>query len=294
VDNPNRAALGRVVDSNGRPIDGAVVFSEGVETIVEREGLVSMYIAVPGLEPVAVTNAKGEFELAYSQAASGIMVWVEARGMARKAIAIPTGGERKTIAVSDGAIIRGRLMDHGKPVPGSEIGLIPRNGGGFGQHLKIIGDPYGEIRIGTQEDGSFVITNVPTPVDWYVYGKMESIAALGATPVVECATKRDKDEVDVGDLQIQPGNTLRGTVALSDGAAVADGTSVTINSTRNQDSQTVMIGRDGDFEFTGLASGDYRIFTSVPGYKLFGGTLKKTIDRETDTVAVVLIPDPRH
>lgn len=85
-----------------------------------------------------------------------------------------------TISVSDGAVIRGRLLDHEKPMAGAEIGLFPRNPGAGGVDIEIIGDPYEEIRIGTQEDGSFVIPNVPAPVNWYVYGKMESIAAIGA------------------------------------------------------------------------------------------------------------------
>jgi hypothetical protein len=177
ADDPNRVALGRVVDSNGRPLRDAVVRPIGVATILEGQGPISMYGTIPDLEPVAVTNPRGEFELAYSKNASGMLVRVEARGMAPKIIAISTGGERKTISVSDGAVIRGRLMDHGKPLGGVEIGLLPQKRGGFGDKLKIIGDPYEEVRIGTQEDGSFVIPNVPAPVNWYVYGKMESIAA---------------------------------------------------------------------------------------------------------------------
>lgn len=89
------------------------------------------------------------------------MLKVEARGMATKLISLPTAAERKTITVSDGALIRGRLMNHGKPVPGVEIGLIARDRGGYAADLKIIGNPYEEIRIGTQEDGTFVVTNVP-------------------------------------------------------------------------------------------------------------------------------------
>jgi hypothetical protein len=294
ADDPNRVALGRVVDANGQPIDGAVVFSEGVETPVEGKSPVSTYIDVPGLEPVTVTNAKGEFELAYSQQATGILVWIEARGMARKAVAIPTGEKRKTISLSEGATILGRLIDHGKPAPASEVGLIPRKGGGFGPNLKIIGDPYGELRIGTQDDGSFVIPDVPAPVDWYIYGKMESVAARGATPHVECATKRDKEKVDVGDIQIQPGDTLRGTVALSDGAPMPDGLRVSINSNPGFEGQTVPIGRDGSFEFIGLVRGNYRIFTSAPGYVLPSGAVDKTIDRDTDTIAIVLIPEPKR
>jgi hypothetical protein len=94
VDDPTRVALGRVVNSNGRPLRDAVVFSEGVNTIMDGRPA-SMYGTPEGLEPVAVTNENGEFELAHSQKTSGILVKVEARGMAPKVIAIPTAGERR-------------------------------------------------------------------------------------------------------------------------------------------------------------------------------------------------------
>jgi hypothetical protein len=293
VDDPNRVALGRVVNANGRPLRDAIVFSKGVNTIMQGEPA-SMYGNVKGLEPVAVTNPNGEFELAYTKKASGILVKVEARGMAPKVIAIPTGGQRQTITVSDGAVIRGRLVDHGKPVAGTEIGLFPQVSGAFGGNLKIFGDPYEEVRIGTQEDGSFVIPNVPTPVNWYVYGKMESIAALGATPPIECATKRDLEEVNVGDIQIQPGHHVRGKVNLSDGASISDGMRITINASKGFDSQTVMIGRDGSFEFASLAPGDYQIFTSVRGYDIPGDTLAQTVDHDIDNLAIVLNPKARN
>jgi hypothetical protein len=295
VNDPNRVALGRVVDSDGRPLRDAVVFPEGVATIMEGKGPVTTYGTPPGLEPVAVANPKGEFELAYSNKASGMLVQVAARGMAPKWIVIPTGAERKTISVSDGAVIRGRLLDHGKPVAGAEIGLFPRNPGAGGVDLEIVGDPYEEVRIGTQEDGSFVIPNVPAPVNWYVYGKMESIAAMGGTPPVECATKRDQQEVNIGDIQIRPGHHVRGNVTLSDGAAIDDGMRITINAAKGFDSQTVVIGKGGGFDFAGLPAGDYEIFTSVRGYRLSGGqrTISKSVNADIDNVVIVLDPAPR-
>lgn len=292
---PNRVVvLGRVVDSNGRPLPDAVVVRRGVVTILEGRGPVtSLYNAQLGLEFAAVTNAEGEFELDFSRETAKVLLDVEARGMATEAIVIPTGTERKIISLSDGAVIRGRLMDHGQPMAGAEVGLYPRKGG-VGEDLSILGAPYREIRIGTQEDGSFVIPHVPAPVDWYIYGKMESIAALGATPPVECATKRDKDEVDMGDIQIQPGHHLRGKITLSDGAPMPDGMRMTILATRSFDSRNVTIGRDGSFEFSGLATGDYEIYTNVRGYQLPWGNLLKTVSRDIDDLAIVLNPTTRN
>ena len=291
VNDPGRVVRGRVVDSHDQPLRAAVVVPEGVAAEIEV-GPASMYGTIKGLEPVAVTNAKGEFELSYTTKATGMMLRVEARGMATKLAAVPTGPDRTTIVVSDGAVIRGRLVNHGKPVAGAELGLIARNRGGFGGNLKIIGDPYEEIRIGTQEDGSFVITNVPAPVNWYVYGKMKSIATLGATDPVECATTRDNEEVNVGDIEIRPGYRLRGKVVLSDGALVADSMRITISADRAWDSQTVIIGHDGQFEFGGLRRGNYEIFTSVRGYQLQGNerTVDTPIDRDTDNFVITLDP----
>jgi hypothetical protein len=296
VDDPSRVVRGRVMDPFGQPLRAAVVIPEGVATVLEGEGPASIYGTVKGLEPVAVTNPKGEFELAYSKQATGMLLLVEARGMSAKLIAVPTGAERANITVSDGAVIRGRLMNQGKPVAGAELGLIARPPRGFGANLKLNGNPYDEIRIGTNEDGSFVITNVPTPVDWYIYGKMESIAALGATDPVECATARDGQEVNVGDIQIHPGYRLRGKVTLSDGAAIADGMRVTISADRARDSQTVVIGRDGHFEFINLPGGKYEIFTSVRGYEMQGNqrTIEATVDGNRDDFVITLDPAARR
>jgi hypothetical protein len=158
VHDPSRVVvLGRVVDSNGQPVGDAVVVPRGVATILESRGpVIEAYNDLQALKKVAVTNAKGEFELALGPRASGVLVEVEARGMVTKMFALPTGAERKTISVSEGAVIRGRLMDRGKPTAGAEVGLFPRHHSVFGQDLTINGDPYREIRIGTQEDGSFV------------------------------------------------------------------------------------------------------------------------------------------
>jgi hypothetical protein len=291
VDDPSRIVRGRIVDPDGRALRDAVVKPLGVAT-ASKDGPRSKYGAIRGLEPLAVTNPGGEFELAYDKRATGMLLQVEARGMATKLVAVPTGTKRKSISVFDGAVIRGRLVNHGSPVSGAEVGLIARVRGGFEGNLKISGNPYQELRIGTQEDGSFLIPNVPTPVTWYVYAKMESIAALGATDPVEISTTRDGEVVNVGNIQITPGHKLHGTVRLSNGAQIADGMRITISAERAWDSQTVTIGRDGSFEFVNLPKGKYEVFASVQGYRLPGSqdTVEITISEDIDDFVIVLEP----
>jgi len=88
VHDPTRVVRGRVVDPHGRALRDAVVIPEGVTTQIEG-GNHSIYGTIKGLERVAVTDSRGRFELAYNQEASGMMLQVEARGMAAKLIAVP-------------------------------------------------------------------------------------------------------------------------------------------------------------------------------------------------------------
>ena len=291
VSDPSRVVRGRVVDPHGQPMRAAVITPQGVST-----DQTSVYGEIPGVEPIAVTNSKGDFELAYNQKANGMVILVEARGMASRVLAVPTGAKLTTITVSDGAVVRGRLVNHGKPVAGAQLGLFPQHRGGFGANLQIIGDPYEEIRIGTQPDGTFVITNVPGHVDWYIYGKMDSIAALGATAPVMLSTNRDDEEVDVGDIQIQPGYQLSGKVTLSDGAAIPNGMRITIGAKEGWDTQTVPLGPEGRFEFFNIPRGTYEVFPSVRGYSLQEGkfTVDTTVDRNRDDFALTLDPAVRR
>src|SRR5262249_2009962 len=135
--------------------------------------------------------------------------------------------------------------------------------------LAMVGYPLPEIRIGTNDDGTFAITNVPSGVDWYLYGKMESLSTLGGSPIVECTSKGDGEELDIGDVSLLPAFRLRGRVLLSNKNTVPAGMRITISSEKVTDSQTVILGADGAaFEFSGLAKGMYSIFASVRGYRM--------------------------
>jgi hypothetical protein len=158
-----------------------------------------------------------------------------------------------------------------------------------------MGNPYNEIRLGTQADGAFAITNVPPGVEWYLYGKMESLATRGATESIPCATKSDGQEIDIGDIQVQPGYRFRGKVVLADGQPIAGGMRVTISADPGRghawDSQTVLLATDGSFEFTGLRADTYSVFASVRGYEMQDaeyGTLQWKVDSDVDGFVITM------
>lgn len=285
-----RVVRGVVVDTHGRPVRDAVVEPQGIQGEFLYGGG-AVYGEIPGLDPIAVTDEKGEFELANAEPFDAIALQVEARGMAPKiAMNLATGGQRHRIIVTDGATIRGRLVQDGKPVPNAEVGLIARNSG-WAANMKLVGYPVPEVRIGTNEDGTFAITNVPPGVEWYVYGKMASIAARGGAPIVECATKKDGEEIDLGDVSMTPGLHLRGKVLLSDGKPILAGMRITITSDRAFDSQTAVLGKDGAFEFSGLAKGSYKVFASVKGYSMPANRIASfALDSDVERYLLTLEP----
>ncbi len=298
VKDADRVVRGRVVDSHGRSIQDAIVDPKGILFNDETRGRITIYGGISGLDRIAVTNEAGEFEVSYDRPALEVLIIVEARGYAPKLFNhLQTGMERHVLTIGDGATLRGRLVENGKPAANAQMGLIPRQRG-MGGGLELFGAPYDEMRIGTQEDGTFVFTNVPIPVEFYVYGKMESISERGATEPMECATNMDGEDVNVGDIEINPGFRLRGKVALSDGKSIPEGMRVSISADRAWDSQTVFLQPDGGFEFSGLAPEKYQVFASVKGYRAPQWDYKMKTDRpgtvqvERDIDDFVLVLDP--
>ncbi|HEV3202107.1 MAG TPA: hypothetical protein VGZ73_29615 [Bryobacteraceae bacterium] len=84
----------RGVDPYPRGGQGATQVPRLELGVVRRDGqdpgdhrrLASMYGTIDELEPMTISNANGEFELAYKQKAIAMLTWVEARGMAPKLV----------------------------------------------------------------------------------------------------------------------------------------------------------------------------------------------------------------
>ena len=287
-ENPTQFVRGQVVNAHGRPVVDAVVEQQGVTFRREDGQLGTMFGGAQNwIDPLAVTNAKGEFEIAYNKPAERMILRISPRGMASKLFTESTGPERKTMTVTDGATIRGRLMQNGKPVANAEIGVST--------HSRNSGTTLPEMRVGTRDDGTFAITNVPAGRIYYLYGKMESLASRGvAAELIECETKDDGQEVNVGDIEVKPALTLRGRVLLSDGKPIPPDMRVNLFADRAWDSQSAMIGGDGSFEFKGLAKGVYDVAASVKGYRLpEGDTGEVLVGRDITDLVIRLKPTTR-
>jgi hypothetical protein len=280
VEDTTQVVRGRVVDGKGKPVKDAVVEQDGVG-YRGQGGIGHAFGPRDWIDLMAVTNDQGEFEMAYSKPAVEMILRVSPRGMAQKLFTEPTGPDRKTMTVTDGATIFGRVLQpDGKPAANVEIGVMA--------HSRRAGTGFPEMVIGTREDGTFAITNVPVGRILYLYPKMESLAPLGFAGNPEpLETKDDGQEIHMADIKLLPSFTLSGKVVLSDGAAIPKGMSVTIGSDSGNDMQMVPLAPDGSFEFKGLSKGVYTISPAVRNYQLpEGDTGEVLVDRDGKTVTI--------
>jgi hypothetical protein len=86
VYDPRRMVRGRVVDEHRSPLRDVAVQPQGFA----GNGGEAYIGTFPGLDPLAVTNDRGEFEVTYAKPTSKMLLLVEARGMAPKFVVMPT------------------------------------------------------------------------------------------------------------------------------------------------------------------------------------------------------------
>jgi len=254
-ENLSQIIRGRVLDPRGEPVRDALVEQGGA---IFEQG--TTFGNGDWIDPMAVTNDSGDFEIAYSKPLVAAIVHVSPRAMAPKVSTVPSGADRKIITVTEGATIRGQLVRNGEPIRQAEIGLST--------HSRRVGEVLPEVRIGTDDDGKFVLTNIPAGRIWYLYAKMESLASRSlAAEIVECATKSDGQDLNLGDISVRPAYKLRGKVVLSDGKPIPPDMRVILFSDRVPDSQSLTLASTGDFEFRGLGRGVYQLMPSVKDYE---------------------------
>jgi hypothetical protein len=116
----DRLIVGVVVDPHGKPVVGAAVEPNGYRG---QRGI--GYGNIPGVDKLSFTNAKGEFALRIPAADGKLDVRVTARGLAPRIERVLAPGESRTIPLTEGATITGRVMRGSKPVAGARGRLHP-------------------------------------------------------------------------------------------------------------------------------------------------------------------------
>jgi hypothetical protein len=251
----SKIVRGRITDVSGQPIAGTLIEPVGA---ILPDG--SRYFGMDWIDPLAATNASGEFEIAAAKAVEKLILKISPRALAPKLVTEPPGPATISIVLTEGATIMGRLVErNGTPVAHAEVVMI--------SNARSIEQSLNDMRVGTDKDGYFVFTNVAARRIWGIYPTIESLPGRNLTAGVHwCETAADREVVNVGRLTLRPGYSVSGKIDLLDRKDVPPGMHVSINSEWTADNRLTDIAPDGTFEFTTLAPGIYSLNVGINGY----------------------------
>jgi len=248
----NRLVRGRVVDPDGKPVIGAVVERHAVRT-----SRVVGYGAIPGVDPLSITDGNGEFQLRIPDPAMKLDVRVRARNFAPEIARRLEPNKPQTITVDIGAAVSGRVTNDGRPVAGVVMGFV--------QKMRASESWLGADEIATDETGRFVMTGLGPNEEYIVYAKMASAAPL-AVPDAIVKTGADATSADAGTLAAAKGHRVRGRVK-ADGR-IPDGTRVLLARDASTDALIAEVGPNGEFAFDGVPRETVKLTLRAPGYRV--------------------------
>ncbi len=255
---PLRRAAGRVFDPVGLPVAGATIEPVGLKT-----GTSTTYGQIEGLDPLAITNAHGEFQFQCPSAGSTLIALVKARGMAPQIVSTLDTGARvpQDVVLTYGTTVAGTVQDAGgKKMTGVTVQVVPadRNAATF----------VGWFEIGTDQEGRFSLPNIPVGEKYVVCVRMDSLTASGMGMARQVITTGKRDTVTGGvRLAVRPAAAIRGRVVLTDGAPIHVGTRIMLSRAETWDQQQAVLAEDGSFTFQGVPrEEDLELIVQVPAH----------------------------
>ena len=251
--------LGRIVDPGGRPVIGAML-----EPVVLRSPTGIYAGEVPGVDPILVSDGKGEFRLRCPDPADKITLLIKARGLAPR-IAVdlsPDARTPQTILMDEGSVVLGSVVTSaGKPVADAVLDIMQTN--------LDVEKSYGKFEIATDSSGHYSLPNVPSGSEYTICVRMDSIGArnLGAAHQV-FKIPSGASQMKMKPIVLLPVSPIEGQITLSDGTPISPGCRVLLE--RNQmwwDVQQVDLPSSGKFVLRNVPYGDdFDLSVSVPGY----------------------------
>lgn len=282
---PEKLVRGSVTDSRGRPVVGAIVEVRGV-----RRGSSTRFGSNHGVDPVAVTDARGEFALVTSERVDEVLVAIEGRGLAKRSASFAAA----TVRLPDGVTVTGRVVDGGKPVPGVTIGMV--------QTSRESSQFLGAYQVDTDGDGRFRFFDMPPGQDMFIYGQMQSFPERRGLAMKTVTLGDDGSTLDVGDLAVTATRRVAGRLVFSDGSPVPPGTRLGLSREDAWDLVEVIVAADGSFVFPAVPEESVTLSARVKGYRFsdhnpsrdwrhFG--IGGRVDRDIDDLTLVMEPGDR-
>ena len=214
---------------------------------------------MPGVDPLAVTNDEGCFEIVTAETVDALDLQVSSRATAtKKFLLVLSGNADNRLQLSEGATVEGRLLDHDQPVSGVLVGLV--------QADRKPEDFLGPMQIGTNDQWAISVYERRSESRLLCLWNHEQLASARICAAVRLTVAGDRTKANVGDLKVGPAFHIAGRIALSDGKPLPAHTRVLFSREDAWDSQTVQADADGKFTVDSIPQGrdfDYSLAAEV-------------------------------
>ena len=286
---PERIVRGRIIDAAGKPVLRAEVSPQLLWNPDFRGGRNS---PVDGLDPVAITDADGRFQLTCASPCAGMDLSVEARGFSQVCKRRVRSGETQTtIELHEGATISGQLTLAGRPLPNVDLQLCDVDRGGSGPNC------FQRIEIGTNDKGRFEFVNLRAPGEYILCATMDSASKLGCIPQTRVQVGADGQIVELPPFAVAPGRLIAGRVIVPAGKTLPPDARVTLSANEAWDAASHPLAPDGRFEFANVPDGKFALSLDAPGlwisprnasFNPSGKQLVGRVDRDTPDLLIEL------
>jgi hypothetical protein len=255
---PNTVLRGRVLDSRGQPVPAALIRIQGVT----RNG--STGWPADNIDPFSVSDNAGNFVVYGRIAFTAAEGAVEAAGFATGLFeGWQPGDTSHTLTLTEGAALKGRVLQAGNPVANVEIRLD-----NFGAESGSTAWNYATF---TDGQGRFLFTNLPSNRSFNLYATMESLGDRGACSKQPGQIHEVGSTNDIGDLRLKPAFKLDGRIRLMDGKPVPAHSRLNLvrsSMVGRQDGLSLALGPDGAFAFVGVPAEKVMVYLRIPGYEI--------------------------
>jgi hypothetical protein len=247
--------MGMIMDEKGQPVAGATVGPEGVAIGQSTHwGGTDRYV-----DPIAVADEHGRFRLYCTNSVERVHAVVEGRSVAKRWIELKPGRDH-LIRMQEGVTLSGFVRRDGRPVKDVLMGLATKD--------RVCGRFLRCEELATDQDGRFVVPNVPPKLEFVLYATMDSLPEGGVLPARIFTTEASGAKMDLGKFDVRAGNRVSGRVVLSDGKLVPPDTRIMLGREDAWDHREAILDSEGRFEFIGVPSESVGLSVRVKGYKL--------------------------
>jgi uncharacterized GH25 family protein len=252
--------LGRVMGPDKKPVPNAIVV---VNSFGKGDGM--SYGSPPDkMDPLAVTDEKGEFEIHCPEPYDFLGFRVDSDRFAKKSFErIAMDGTRKDLVLSTGATLKGRVLKDGKPISGITIGVAgtDRSAGKF----------VGSFVAHTDAEGRFEFSHLPDSQEYAVCGVMDSLRGVGALATRIVQLKDEGSTHDLGTWELARGFRLAGQVKLTDGKPIPQFSRLVISRSVAWDTAGHELPADGRFDLNTVPGEKLEVSVALTGYRLAPG-----------------------